>query len=119
MSSKHSEYFPLRWNSGVTETLSKDSEEAFHRAFTDEIQVLGSNQVWVGGFVRVDSRDTAKEVCYVQIYTRESGSDSVDMLFESMVLDSFSRQDSYCHNSRSLPRLRFYHRESCYPDFKQ
>lgn len=119
MSSKHSEYFPLRWNSGVTETLSKDSEEAFHRGFTDEIQVLGSNQVWVGGFVRVDSRDTSNEVCYVQIYTRESGSDSVDMLFESMVLDSFSRQDSYCHNSRSLPRLRFYHRESCYPDFKQ
>ena len=73
--------------------LSKDSEEAFHRGFTDEIQVLGSNHVWVGGFVRVDSRDTSKEVCYVQIYTRESGSDSVDMLFESMVLDSFSRQD--------------------------
>ena len=27
MSSEHSGYFPLRWNSGVKETMSKNSEE--------------------------------------------------------------------------------------------
>ena len=38
------------------------------------------NRVRAGGFLRVDRLDTSKEVCFVQINTGESRSDSLDML---------------------------------------
>lgn len=40
----------------------------------------GGNQVRAGDFLRVDRLDTSKEVCFVQINTGESRSDSLDMV---------------------------------------
>ena len=36
MISDDSGYFPLKWDSGVKQTMSKDSEEAFCKGLTDE-----------------------------------------------------------------------------------
>ena len=67
--------------------LSENSGEAFNRGLTGEMHVSGSNQVWARGFFRVDSHDTSMEVCFIQIYTRESGRDSVGALYVPKVCD--------------------------------
>ena len=42
---------------------------------------LGEQSSLGRSFFRLDSHGTSKEVCFIQTYTRESRSDSVDMLY--------------------------------------
>ena len=82
MSGKHSGYFPLGWDSGVKQAMSKDDEKALHcRGLTNEVQVSLGNRVWATGFVGVDRCDMSKEVCFVRTNSGEGGSASVDMFY--------------------------------------
>lgn len=60
------------------------------------------NRVRAGGFLRVDRLDTSKEVCFVQINTGESRSDSLDMLCVLRVGYQVNLRGqiwSYCHKT--------------------